>query len=54
LPPITSGIAIRSFSISRRRFFSSSRSGEPGAYDLTGSFTGGGGLKRPGALMRRF
>lgn len=28
------------------------RSGEPGAYDLTGSLTGGGGLKIPWALMQ--
>jgi O-6-methylguanine DNA methyltransferase len=42
---------MRSFSISRSRFWSSSRSGEPGAYDLTGSFSGAGGLKNPGALI---
>ncbi len=54
LPPMTSGIETRSLSISRRRFFSSSRSGEPGAYDLMGSLTGGGGVKMPGALMPGF
>jgi hypothetical protein len=54
LPPMTSGTSIRSFSIVRRRVWSSSRSGDPGANDLTGSFSGGGGLKNPGALTRRF
>jgi O-6-methylguanine DNA methyltransferase len=42
---------MRSSCISRSRAWSSLRSGEPGAYDLTGSFTGGGGLKIPWALM---
>jgi hypothetical protein len=36
------GISIRSPAIDSSRAFSSFRSGERGAYDLTGSFTGGG------------
>ena len=53
LPPITIGIEIRSRSICARRTRSSSRSGVPGAYECTGSFTGVGGLKIPGALTAR-
>ena len=49
-PPMTSGIAGRSPAISARRRWSSARSGEPGAYVLTGSLTAGGTPKIAGAL----
>src|SRR2546430_15606630 len=49
-PPITSGRSICSDCICCRRRRSSSRSGVPGAYDFTGSFSGCGGRKRPGAV----
>src|SRR5712691_1699814 len=48
---MTIGMRMRSPSISRIRASSSARSGEPGAYDLMGSFTGRGGVKIPEALM---
>src|SRR5207248_11559447 len=48
-PPITIGASMRSDCICWSRTLSSSRSGVPGAYDFTGSFSGGGGRKRPGA-----
>src|SRR5207253_7026966 len=50
-PPITSGISICWACISLRRSCRSARSGEPGAYDLTASFCGGGGRKSPGAAL---
>ena len=50
-PPITSGSSIRSDCIWSSRLRSCSRSGEPGAYSLTGSFVGVGGRKMPGALI---
>jgi methylated-DNA-[protein]-cysteine S-methyltransferase len=53
LPPITSGMRIRSPARSRKRAWSSARSGDPGAKPSTGSLTGGGGRKRPGALTAR-
>ena len=50
-PPITSGSSMRSDCIWSSRRRSCSRSGEPGAYSLTGSFVGAGGRKMPGALI---
>ena len=38
---------MRSFAIDSRRDLSSARSGEPGAYDFTGSFTGVGTRRTP-------
>jgi hypothetical protein len=42
-----SGMSTRSLAIVSSRAFSSVRSGDPGAYDLTGSFTGGGTRRIP-------
>src|SRR2546430_6781189 len=47
-PPMTIGASICSDCICWRRRRSSSRSGVPGAYDLTGSFSGIGGGDRAG------
>ena len=52
-PPITSGIAMRSPAISASRRCRSARSGEPGAYVLTGSLTAGGTPKIAGVLTAR-
>jgi hypothetical protein len=52
-PPMTSGISIRSLCISRRRRWSSSRSGDPGPKSCTGSFFASGSVKIPGALTGR-
>src|SRR5450759_3321957 len=41
------GMSIRSLDIERRRSFSAALSGDPGAYLLTGSFTGGGTRRFP-------
>lgn len=42
-----SGISMRSLAIDSRRALSSVRSGDPGAYDFTGSFTGVGTRRTP-------
>src|SRR5688500_7968907 len=41
------GMSIRSFAISASRFLSDARSGDPGAYERTGSLTGGGTRRVP-------
>jgi hypothetical protein len=41
------GISTRSFAICFSRALTSARSGEPGAYDFTGSLTGGGTRRVP-------
>src|SRR5687768_14106057 len=44
-PPMMTGMSARSFAIRSRRALSSTRSGDPGAYDLTGSLIGVGTLR---------
>src|SRR5439155_16725674 len=46
-PPMTTGMSARSPAICSKRALSSARSGEPGAYDFTGSLTGGGTRRIP-------
>src|SRR5512132_1767196 len=53
LPPMTSGMSMRSAAIALRRALSSARSGDPGAYARTGSLTGGGTLRFPLNAVRR-
>src|SRR5689334_10251351 len=44
---MTTGISMRSDAIDASRDLSAARSGEPGAYERTGSFTGGGTRRLP-------
>jgi hypothetical protein len=46
-PPMTIGISTRSPAIEASLAFRRSRSGDPGAYDRTGSFTAGGTRRIP-------
>ena len=51
-PPITDVISICSPCISSSRRFSSARSGVPGAYERTGSFSSGGSCAMPCVAIR--
>ena len=51
LPPMTSGMSTTVEAIESSRALSAARSGVAGAYDRTGSLTGGGGTRIPEKAM---